>query len=230
MAAWRSARTRRDGTGGATVAALWDMVLEFLHSFTLKQVLEVLAHGLLQAALTVLVVYLTFWRKARRLAAGESDDLLVGANYLVPLGDGAGPGAYCLALRTIGPSTSVQAVFENVVLRDRVQKRARRTTPDEPILPTEHKLGFEVVNSLANHVCGTLALSSLPEGRWLMAVTCEDRKMVRKACVRVLLIRAEDVPRLRDWAWCERSVRFERAYHAIRLWTIHRIVRTWQEE
>src|SRR5690349_11587226 len=103
------------------------MLSQFLDNFTLKRVLEVLTHGLLQAALTVLIVYLTFWRKARRLAAGESDDLLVGANYLVPLGDGADPGAHCLALRTIGPSMSVQAAFENEVLRDHVQRLARRT-------------------------------------------------------------------------------------------------------
>lgn len=208
----------------------WNALAEAVRSFTLKDLLQFLLENALLAASTVLIVYLTLWRKARRLASGDSDEILIGANYLVPIEGEANAGTCCLALRTIGTPTTSHEVFDNEALRGFVEKLARRTTPDDPILPVGGRIGFEAVNTLANLVCGTLSLASFPEGRWLLAVTSEDARMVRKRCVRVLLVREEDVPRLSDWAWCRGSVRFEKPYHAVRLWTLHRIIRRWREE
>ena len=61
-------------------------------------------------------------------------------------------------------------------------------------------------------------------------MTCEDRRVVRKCCIRVLLIRRSDLERMTSWDWCRVHVLVESWYHYWRIVTLHQIALRFQEE
>ena len=61
-------------------------------------------------------------------------------------------------------------------------------------------------------------------------VTCEDRKVVRKCCIRVLLVRRSDIERLASWDWCREHILVEEWYHYWRIVTLHQIALRYNEE
>jgi hypothetical protein len=79
-------------------------------------------------------------------------------------------------------------------------------------------------------VAGSLAASSFPRDQWLLAITCEDRKVVRKCCIRVLLVRRSDLERLVSWEWCQAHILVEEWYHYWRIVTLHQIALSFQAE
>ena len=83
---------------------------------------------------------------------------------------------------------------------------------------------------MVNSVAGSLASSPFPRETWLLAVTCEDRKVVRKCCIRVLLVRRDDLDRLASWDWCRDHVLVEEWYHFWRIVTLHQIAVRYQQE
>ena len=100
----------------------------------------------------------------------------------------------------------------------------------DPVLATDGTAGFEIVNDIVNSVSGGLASSPFPRDQWLMAVTCEDRKVVRKCCIRVLLVRRADLERMASWDWCREHILVEVWYHFWRIVTLHQIALRFQEE
>jgi hypothetical protein len=63
-----------------------------------------------------------------------------------------------------------------------------------------------------------------------MAVTCEDRRVVRKCCIRVLLVRRADLERMTSWEWCREHVFVEAWYHYWRIVTLHQVALRFQQE
>ena len=100
---------------------------------------------------------------------------------------------------------------------------AEQATLADPVLATEGTAGFEIVNDVVNSVAGSLASSPFPREPWLLAITCEDRKVVRKCCIRVLLVRRDDLDRLASWDWCRDHILVEEWYHFWRIVTLHQI-------
>jgi len=107
---------------------------------------------------------------------------------------------------------------------------AEQATLIDPILATEGTAGFEIVNDIVNSVAGSLASSPFPRDQWLMALTCEDRRVVRKCCIRVLLVRRADLERLESWEWCRTHILVEAWYHYWRIVTLHQIALRFREE
>jgi hypothetical protein len=61
-------------------------------------------------------------------------------------------------------------------------------------------------------------------------MTCEDRHVVRKRCVRCFLVRPEDLRRFSDWTWCCTKVRVEKPWHWYRVVALHCIAKIWHDE
>jgi hypothetical protein len=99
-----------------------------------------------------------------------------------------------------------------------------------PILQTEGVEGFEVLNDAIGHIAGLVAATPFPRETWLFAMTCEDRQIVRKKCVRCFLVRPEDLQRFGNWSWCRTKVRVEKPWHWFRVVALHCIARTWETE
>ncbi|MGO9468882.1 MAG: hypothetical protein ACLQIB_14915 [Isosphaeraceae bacterium] len=216
----------------------WNSVVSWLLGLNARDVFFFLGgkllEGLLQALAVVVIGWLVLYRQWRQLTQGRSDQVVFSANLLTPLG---GPGAgsagderYVLQLRTVLPPRTIDQLLDNVALRRLTRTLAESTSVVEPILATEGTAGFEIVNDVVNSVAGGLASASFRRDHWLLAVTCEDRKVVRKCCIRVLLVRRTDLERLASWEWCRERIAVESWYHYWRIVTLHQIALRFQDE
>jgi hypothetical protein len=212
-------------------------IQSFFQSIDARTVLsflgEKLFEGVLQALGVVVIGWLVFYRQWRQLIQGKSDQVVFSANLLTPLGkqeDGGNGERFLLQLRTVLASQTVDEVLDNVALRKLTRRLAEEASLVNPILATEGTAGFEIVNDIVNNVAGSLASSSFRRDQWLMALTCEDRRVVRKCCIRVLLVRRSDLERMDSWEWCQRHILVEEWYHYWRIVTLHQIAVRFRED
>lgn len=173
----------------------------------------------------IVLTWLVFFRHLWKFRLGDSDDVLIQAHYLVPKDD-----KLVLVFRTIAPPTTIKKLYDNSAAQRLVRQLADDTALDDPILKTEGHLGFEVVNDVVNYVAGFLSLASYPTQEWLLTVTCEDRKVARKKCVRVFLIRQGDLERFMDWEWCRSTLLTEAPWHFFRILALHKIAAVFRQE
>jgi hypothetical protein len=217
---------------------LWTSFLAWLQALEARDVASYIGNklleGVFQAIAVVLIGWLVLFRQWRQLMQGRSDQVVFSANLLTPIAEppGGTPGVerYLLQLRTVLPPRTVDQLLDNVALRRLMRSLAEQATLVDPVLATESTAGFEIVNDIVNNVSGSLASAPFRRDQWLMAVTCEDRKVVRKCCIRVLLIRRTDLDRLASWDWCRNCVQVEMWYHFWRIVTLHQIARRFQQE
>ncbi|TWU47368.1 hypothetical protein Poly51_51680 [Rubripirellula tenax] len=190
----------------------------------------------------------------QRLQSGDSDDFVFQVHHLSPDGTQSNPGhsgdvssadnseatathaddptaqRWVLLFRNLAPKTTLNDLYDNIAVREAVEKAANSCTLADPILRTEGTLGFELVNDAMGHIAGLFAVTSIPREPWLFAMTCEDRTVVRKKCVRCFLIRPDDLGRFADWKWCRQSVSVEKPWHWFRIVALHRIAIAWLAE
>lgn len=158
-------------------------------------------------------------KEIQRFQQGDSDDIIFQFHMLVPREDGQ----VALLFRNVGPKTTVNKLYDNPAARDLFKSLADKTSLADPVLATESTGGFEVLNDCFSQLAGHLALTPFPREIWLFAMTCEDRQIVRKKCVRCFLIRPDDLAKFEDWQWCCTKVRVERTWHWFRVVALHRI-------
>lgn len=216
----------------------WASVRSLLQDLDARTVLSFLVQklfeGVLQAGAVVVIGWLVLYRQWRQLTQGKSDQVVFSANLLTPLCASDHPSAegerYVLQLRTVMAPKTIDQFLDNVALRRLTRSLAEKATLVDPILATEGTTGFEIVNDVVNSVSGSLASSPFRRDQWLLAVTCEDRRVVRKCCIRVLLVRRTDLDRLVSWEWCRGQILVEEWYHYWRIVTLHQIALRFQEE
>ena len=217
---------------------IWASISSWFQGVDLREVArflgEKLLEGIFQAIAVVVIGWLVLYRQWRQLTQGRSDQVVFSANLLTPIVEpsagAAGVDLYQLQLRTVLPPRTVDQILDNVALRRVIRQLAEQATLADPILATEGTAGFEIVNDILNSVAGSLASASFPRDQWLLAATCEDRKVVRKCCIRVLLIRRSDLERMASWDWCREHVLVEEWYHFWRIVTLHQIALRHREE
>jgi hypothetical protein len=161
-----------------------------------------------------------------RLQQGDSDDLLFQAHYLHPLENGG----VQLLFRNVAEKRTIEQVYDNPAAVALIRQLGDLTTLNNPLLPTQQTIGFEILNDAASWISGSLATSPAERTVWLFCLTCEDRTVVRKRCVRAFLIRPADLKRFYDWNWCKLSVFVERPWHWFRIVALHRIARLWADQ
>ena len=162
-----------------------------------------------------------------RLRRGDSDDVLFQAHFLAPVPD---TDKYVLLFRNLMPSTTVNDLYDNPAARKIVRELADITTLRKPVLRTEGVHGYEVLNDAFNHISGHLAITPFPRETWLFAMTCEDRQVVRRKCVRCFLVRPAELERFANWRWCRDNVVCEQPWHWYRIVALHQLATVWQEE
>jgi hypothetical protein len=216
----------------------WASILSLTSDIDLRSVLSFLGRklleGLFQAIVVVVIGWLVLYRQWRQLTQGKSDQIIFSANLFTPLEPQNPPpadgGWYLLQLRTVLSPKTVDQLLDNVALRRLTRNLAEQATLVDPLLATEGTAGFEIVNDIVNCVSGSLASSPFRRDHWLMAVTCEDRRVVRKCCIRVLLVRRADLERMASWEWCRGHIMVEAWYHYWRIVTLHQIALRFLEE
>ena len=162
-----------------------------------------------------------------KLRSGDSDDCLFQAHFRLPV---EGGDDVVLLFRNIAPSSTISELYDKQAARKFVADLAEQTTVQSPILKTTGSIGFEVLNIAFGHVAGSLVNNPFPREQWLFAMTCEDRQVVRKECVRCFLIRPADLEKFLDWDWRQQRVRCERPWNWYRIVALHQIACYWAEE
>lgn len=160
-----------------------------------------------------------------KMKAGDSDDVIFQMHLLQSL---PGTSDCVLLFRNVAPRLTINMLYDNPVVRDEVRKIADSTSMASPVLKTEGTVGFEILNDAFGHIAGQLAGMPFKRGTWLFAMTCEDRAIVRKKCIRCFLVRPEDLERFAGWAWCRDHVRVEKPWHWFRIVALHQMARDWQ--
>ncbi|TWU37372.1 hypothetical protein [Novipirellula artificiosorum] len=163
-----------------------------------------------------------------RMQSGDSDDFIFQMHRLWELPHQANE---CVLLfRNVAPKTTLNDLYDNIAVRDFLKEVAENTSLDNPVLKTEGTLGFEVLNDAMGHIAGLLAITPFKRETWLFVMTCEDRQVVRKKCIRCFLIRPDDLNRFLDWDWCVKHVQVEKPWHWFRIVALHRIACVWKGE
>ena len=170
----------------------------------------------------------------QRMQSGDSDDFVFQMHRLFPMSESGGNDAaterFVLLFRNVAPKTTLNDMYDNIAIRDVIKEIADQTTPSDPILKTEGTLGFELLNDALGHIAGLLATTPFDRETWLFVMTCEDRQLVRKKCIRCFLIRPDDLKRFLDWQWCRDHVLVEKPWHWFRIVALHRIACHWESE
>ena len=216
-----------DHSPALLAAAIWDA----LTSFPWMDVIKSIWGQLLGLITGFIVSWFVLLRKRRlalnRLMRGDSDDILYQSHHLSPV---PGSDKVVLLFRSIAPGTKVDRLYDNPAANDIVRKLAEKTSLHDPVLQTKGTLGFEVLNDAFAHIAGHLASAPFEREVWLFAMTCEDRQVVRRKCIRCFLIRPRDLERFADWEWCRDKVSCEQPWHWYRIVALHQIAKLWKEE
>ncbi|WP_146599102.1 hypothetical protein [Novipirellula aureliae] len=175
--------------------------------------------------------FLVFRRRLNAIAkaqSGDSDDFIFQMHRLWELPEQAGD---CMLLfRNIAPKTTLHDLYDNIAVREYLKATADATSLDNPILNTEGTLGFEVLNDAMGHIAGLVSTTPFKRETWLFVMTCEDRQVVRKKCIRCFLVRPDDLQRFGDWDFCLNHVQVEKPWHWFRIVALHRIALVWKAE
>jgi hypothetical protein len=206
---------------------VWDLIAENWGDWLIG-VLKWAVGTVLGLVTSWFLVFRAKWRDLQRLKSGESDDLIYQMHRLYPV-EGR-EDRFVLLFRNVAPKTTLADLYDNLQARSLVKDLGDRTSLTNPILLTEGRAGFEVLNDAFGHIAGLLATTPFPRDLWLFAMTCEDREIVRKRCVRCFLVRPDDLERFADWAWCRTAVLVERPTHWPRVMALHFLAKTWQQE
>lgn len=208
--------------------AIWDWIQTIDWELLLRQAIGSIIGSLIGVVIGWFVLFRRRMLELRKLQRGESDEFLFQSHVLIPV-DGS-DGEVVLAFRNLGPRTTVNSLYDNLAARELVKKLADKTTVMDPILHTDGTTGFDVLNSALNCIAGWLCVSPFEREIWLFALTCEDRELVRKQCIRCFLIRPADLEKFLDWKWCSSKVRVEKPWHGLRVAALHRIAMCWRDE
>lgn len=174
-----------------------------------------------------LLLFRRHLRALDRLKRGDSDDVLFQAHFLSAV---PGSDKCVLIFRNLMPSTTVNDLYDNPAARKIVREMADCTSLRNPVLRTEGLLGFEVLNDAFNHIAGHLATTPFARETWLFAMTCEDRKVVRRKCVRCFLVRPAELELFANWQWCRQNVLCEQPWHWYRIVALHQMAVQWKQE
>lgn len=209
------------------IAAFWDWLSGLEWARLVPEVLGKFLGFLFGFFASWFLLFRKRLKALERLKRGDSDDVLFQAHFLAPI---TGTEDILLLFRNVAPSTTLHDLYDNPAAQDLVRDLAEKTSLKNPVLETLGSSGFEVLNDAFGHLAGHLASSSLNRRVWLFAMTCEDRQVVRRKCVRCFLIRPDDLQRFADWKWCRERVRCEQPWHWYRVVALHQIAKVREAE
>lgn len=135
-----------------------------------------------------------------------------------------------LMIRTI-IEKSCDEIFLNSVAVDTVMTAARKTTPDDPILPLPEKEYWYYLNAVLNEVSEKFALGQMKRDvgqpvekcLYLLCLTCECSGEMKTRKVRAMLVRKATLENLPA-----EQPQLESPTHATRFKTLHQLAAAWR--
>jgi hypothetical protein len=139
------------------------------------------------------------YRQMRRVYGGDAREVVAIEQILVK--DHA-DGRVTMRIRSAG-SASMQVVLPNQVAHDALLKRAKATTPLNPIIDLRDQMGSYLLYLLTPWVCGMSRHGSFPHDTWVMAPVCEPGILSAHQSSTIILVRQADLKRFLDWEFCK---------------------------
>lgn len=199
------------------VSQLWDVIFQGLVTADWSRAIPEFVGRLIPSLLLLFVGWIMYRRGVRRLQAGDSDEIVTNLHYFKDRQDGT----RTMLLRMGAPDTSVNKLLDEVPHRKRLQHLATLTSVDDPILPTCQRGDFDLLNAMLKHAVAPYAVSPFPSEPWLFMATSEDRKIVRFKCIRIWLIKREDLLPMASLQWTITHIRPTSAWHVVRIIALH---------
>ena len=172
-------------------------LIVWLNSLEWRRIVPEITGKFLAILLGVLASWYFVFRKRlkalERLRQGESDDILFQAHRLLPI---EGSNQFVLVFRNLCTTTTVDQLYDNQAARKMVRELSAKTTLANPVLQTEGTMGYAVLNHAFGYIAGHLASAPFRRELWLFAMTCEDRQVVLRKCIRCFLVRPADMESL----------------------------------
>ena len=143
------------------------------------------------------------WRRhqlKRQVKGGDLRDLIAIEQIL--LRDHP-DGRTTMRIRSCG-AAPVQHVLTNALAQEEFERRAAATTPADPLINMDEKVGSFLLHLLQPWVCGMTRGGTFPHDVWVMAPVCEPSVLSAYQTTTVVLIRQHDLKRFLDWEACKR--------------------------
>src|SRR5262249_39214817 len=180
--------------------------------------------GLALATLGLVVGWLLGrWRRhklQRELAGGDVREMVAVEQVLVK--DHA-DGRTTVRIRSLGTGALSAFVF-NPLAREALLKRAAATTPTNPLVSMNDRMGSFLLYLLQPWVCGIARGGPFRHDVWVMAPVREPGVLSEHHSTTVLLVRQADLERFADWGWA-RHVHVEHGSDGARVLTLWHMAR-----
>jgi hypothetical protein len=197
----------------------WTQVQEWFFTLTTQEIAAFLVVALFTGFVTRLFDVFRRVRERRRLRLGLATEQVVvqlnalfnnnGKNTLI-LRNASGGGPLTRVLE--GSPAAIKLILDLV----------KKTTIKNPLLEFSGHDGEHALHLLINSVINANAGSSHPLRTVVVAVTCEDRKWVKRETLRVLLITSQDLKRFEDLNFCLR-LSVEKPWQSLRILCLRQI-------
>jgi hypothetical protein len=165
------------------------------------------------------------YRQMRRIYGGDAREVVAIEQILIK--DHA-DGQVTMRIRSSG-SAGMQAVLSNQVAHDALLKRAKATTPTNPIIDLRDQMGSYLLYLLTPWVCGMTRHGSFPHDIWVMAPVCEPGVLSAHQSTTIILIRQTDLKRFLDWEFCK-ALHVEHGNDGARILTLWNMAREFERQ
>ena len=122
---------------------LWNQLLQVDWGSIVAEIAREAIGVIVGVAVSWFVLFRKRLKYFDRLRRGDSDELIFQAHYLLPVD---ADGAVQLLFRNVGPRTTVDAAYDNPAARNTLRTLCKRTTFNQPIVPTDGRSGYEILN------------------------------------------------------------------------------------
>jgi hypothetical protein len=160
-------------------------------------------HGILLTLCGLVIGWiLGYWRRyrqMRRVYGGDAREVVAIEQILVKEQN---DGRVTMRIRSAG-SAGMHTVLPNQVAHDALLKRAKATTPLNPMIDLRDQMGSYLLYLLTPWVCGMTRQGAFAHDVWVMAPVCEPGILSAHQSTTILLVRQADLKRFLDWEFCK---------------------------
>jgi hypothetical protein len=165
------------------------------------------------------------YRLMRRVYGGDAREVVAIEQILIKE---HADGRVTMRIRSVG-SAHMQTVLPNQVAHDALLKRAKSTTPRNPLIDLKDQMGSYLLYLLTPWVCGMTRQGAFPHDIWVMAPVCEPGVLSAHQATTIILIRQADLRRFRDWETCK-TMHVEHGSDGARILTLWHMAREFERQ
>jgi hypothetical protein len=202
-----------------------DKILEWLQDWSHNHVLQGLALMVLGLVLGWLFGWWRRRRMLRKIEAGSAREMVAIEQILIR---DRPDGPTTMRIRSCG-AAPLKSVLINPVAHDNFLARAEATTPTNPLISMQDRMGSYLLYLLQPWVCGMARQGPFPHDIWVMAPICEPGLLSAHQSTTIILVRRVDLRRFLDWDVCK-DMHIEHGSDGARILTLWHMAREYEKQ